>query len=259
MARNLILSPVTGSFDTAAIQGYLEAQPDVFADPQGTGIYVITGLPEAVPNKESARQKDPSRFPRAGYVCVKPDSIHVDQEMADAEELRSILQFLKWMWERFEFSARDDYGQDFTDRVRSEGVEHLYSNSVRSMPAPWANRLIKVGFFQELDHGDDRGPSLKEKRSDTPASDERRIADYLGTGHVLIASSEDVNDWLADDPDITIGPPHILTDGTYAWPADLPYYVRNYHVRLPKHFVLHAARNDFHIPAHVDVASLKLE
>jgi hypothetical protein len=56
-----------------------------------------------------------------------------------------------------------------------------------------------------------------------------------------------------------IGPPHVLTDGAYAWPADLPYYLRNYHVQLPTHFVIHIQRNDFQIPAGVDVASLKLE
>ncbi len=76
----------------------------------------------------------------------------------------------------------------------------------------------------------------------------------------LVRPSSDVaKDWLAEDPEVVIGPPHVLTDGAYVWPADLPHYVRNYHVRLPNHFVIHMRRNDFQVPADVDVASWKLE
>jgi hypothetical protein len=35
----------------------------------------------------------------------------------------------------------------------------------------------------------------------------------------------------------------------------LAYYLRTYHVRLPRAFVIHARNNDYQIPA-VDVASL---
>ncbi len=219
----------------------------------------MSGIPEAVPNKESARLKDPTRFPRAGYITVTSEAITIDQEMADADELRSILEFLRWMRESYELTARDDYGQDFTEQFRTQGVETLYSPLVRNMPVPWADKLIKVGFFQELDHGDISGPSLKTSRSDTSAPDEESISVYLAAGHLYKASSGMAEDWLADDTDVMIGPPHILTDGTYAWPADLSYYLRNYHVRLPKHFLLHIRRNNFQVPANVDIASLKLE
>jgi hypothetical protein len=259
MARNLVLSPIGSRFDISAIEAYLDAQPDIFLDPHGTGIHVVAGAPEAVPNRESARLQDPSRFPRAGYITVTPDSVAVDQEMADEDELRSIMEFLRWLWKQHEFTARDDYGQDFTEQFRTEGVETLYSEKVRRMPAPWAGKLIKVGFFQELDHGDISGPSLKTSRADTPAPDEALIVAYLESGPVLVPSSDTTEDWLADDVDVEIGPPHILTDGTYAWPADLAYYVRKYHVRLPKHFTLHIQRNGFQVPANVDLTSLTLE
>lgn len=259
MARNLVLSPIGSHFDITAIHAYLDAQPDIFIDPHGTGIYVVAGTPEAVPNRESARLQDPSRFPRAGYITVTPDSVAVDQEMADEDELRSIMEFLRWLWKRHEFTARDDYEQDFTEQFRTEGVETLYSEKVRRMLVPWAEKLIKVGFFQELDHGDISGPSLKTSRSDTPAPDEARIVAYLERGHILVPSSDITEDWLADEVDVEIGPPHILTDGTYAWPADLAYYLRKYHVRLPRHFILHIQRNGFQVPANVDLASLRIE
>ncbi len=168
------------------------------------------------------------------------------------------MEFLKWVLNRFECTVRDYYGQDFTEQCRKEGIEWMYSESVRNMPAPWTDKLIKVGFFRELDHGDISSYSLPESRADAPTPDEDRIAAYLDAGHLYIESQAIANDWLADDPDVMIGPPHVLTDGTCAWPADLAYYVRNYHVRLPKAFLVHVARNDFQVPANVNVGTLKL-
>jgi hypothetical protein len=259
MPRNLILFPIKGTFDIADIQGYLDAQPDVFIDPHGTGIYVVCGLPDAVPYHQSARQDDPSRFPYAGLVHLGSDIVRVTQEMADEDELRSTMEFVKWMWSRFECRVRDEYGQDFTEQCRRDGIDSLYPDSVANLPIPWAAKLIKVGFFRELEHGDTSGPSLDESRTDTPSPDEDRIARYLDAGHLYSASEGMVEDWLADDSDLMIGAPHILTDGVYAWPADLPYYVRNYHVRLPRHFVMHIQRNEFQVPGNVNVVSLKME
>jgi hypothetical protein len=179
--------------------------------------------------------------------------------MADAEELRSALEFMQWMWTNFTFTIREDGGADFTEQCRVHGIEFLYPPDVRSMPLPWSGRLIKLGFFRELDHGDSDGPSLEDFRAETPGPDEEPIVRYLEAGRLYSAASGVVTDMLSDESDIDIGPPNILTDGTYAWPADLPYYVRSYHVRLPKHFLLHAARNEFQVPAAVDVASLTLE
>lgn len=259
MTRNLVFSPSRGSFDTGKIKEFLEAQPDVFADPHGTDAFILTGLPEAVWSKQEERLKDATSFPHAGLVFVAPDKVVVNQEMADAEELRSALTFVKWLSDNFELTVRDDYGPDLTDSLLKEGVESLYPEKVRSMPVPWAGRLIKLGFFRELDHGDSDGPSLAQSRAEKPDLDEDRVAAYLAAGHLYIESPGTANDWFADDPDVIIGPPHTLTDGTYAWPADLPYYIRNYHVRLPKPFIFHIRRNNFQVPANVDIATLKLE
>jgi len=258
MASNLFFRPNEGAFDVASIREYLDSQPDAVEDPHGTAYYLVCGIPEAVQDRWEKRKADPSRFPRACLIQVTPNQITLVQESADDDELRSALEFARWMWSHFSFTVHDYYGLDVTDQCR-EGIEPLYPDRVRDTPLAWAGRLIKVGFFRELDHGDIAGPSLSESRSDTPAPEEGRVATYLDAGHLYIESSGTANDWFADDPDVIIGPPHILTDSTYAWPADLPYYVRNYHVRLPKHFVLHAQRNNFQIPANVDIASLRFE
>jgi hypothetical protein len=259
MTRNLVLSPSNGTFDTRKVKAFLEAQPDVFADPHGTEAFIISGLPESVWSKQRERREDSASFPYAALVFVAPDRILVNQEMADAEELRSSLAFVKWMWENFDLTIRDDYGPDLTERSLKEGVESLYPEKVRSMPVPWAGRFIKLGFFRELDHGDSDGPSLEESRGEAAGPDDERIARYLESGHRYIAASGVVTDMLSDDPAVEIGPPHLLTDGTYAWPADLPYYVRKYHVRLPKPFLVHVAGNNFQIPADLDLARVKLE
>jgi hypothetical protein len=259
MTRNLFLTPVQGEFDSLRIRERIESQPDVFLDPHGTGTYVICGIPDAVPHLWRKRRQDPSRFPYACLVRVAPDRVQVEQQMADTEELRSTLEFMRWMWSNFTFTIREDGGGDFTEQCRVHGIEFLYPSDVRSMPLPWGGRLIKLGFFRELDHGESDGPSLDDCRAETPDPDDERIVRYLESGHLYTAAPGVATDVLAADPDVDIGPPHILTDGTYAWPADLPYYVRHYHVRLPRHFVIHIRRNDFQVPVGVDVASLKLE
>jgi hypothetical protein len=258
MTRNLYLTPIEGEFDAVRIRERLEAQPDVFLDPNGTGTYVICGIPDAVPHLWRKRHEDPSRFPYACLLRVAPERVQVDQEMADAEELRSALEFMRWMWSNFTFAIREDGGADFTEECRVHGIEFLYPPDVRSMPLPWDGRLIKVGFFRELDHGESDGPSLEDFRAESPDPDDERIVRYLEAGHLYMTASELVMDVLSADPDVELGPPHILTDGTYAWPADLSHYVRNYHVRLPTHFVKHVQRNDFQIPTKLDVASLKI-
>ena len=259
MVTNLFMSPTGADFDVTAIRSYLDAQPDTFADPHGTDFYIVGGMPEAVQGLWEERKQDATRFPYAVLVEVNPKQVTLVQEFANQYSLRSALEFARWMWSRGNLVVRDHYGRDVTEDARTEGIDALYPGWARNMPIPWAGRLIKVGFFRELDHGDTSGPSLEESRAETPSPNEERVAAYLDAGHLLSASSEVASDRLADDPDIEIGPPHIRTDGTYAWPADLPYYVRNYHVRLPKHFLIHAERNNFQVPAQVDVASLKLE
>jgi hypothetical protein len=45
-----------------------------------------------------------------------------------------------------------------------------------------------------------------------------------------------------------IGSPDIMIDGVYAWPGDLPFYVRRYHVRLRDDFVAHMRANGWTVP-----------
>ena len=259
MTRNLYLTPTKSPFDVDTIRVRLDAQPDVFLDPLGTGTYLLCGIPEAVPARFAERVADPSRFPYLCLLRVAPKQVQVDQEYADTYGLRSAMEFMRWLWNDFEFTIREDGGADYTDLVRREGIEALYPPEVRTMPLPWEDRLIKIGFFRDLDHGDISDFALEDRTADAAAPDEERLANYLASGHLYRESTETARDMLADDPDdAPIGPAHLLTDGRYVWPADLAYYVRRYHVRLPPAFVIHVRKNDFRSPSQIDVDHLTM-
>lgn len=98
--------------------------------------------------------------------------------------------------------------------------------------------LSRVGFFRELPHGDDDGPSLSHAVRDAPDADEHRLLDYLRAGVPYIVSPGAVLDVL--DGSGPVGTGTILTDGVWAWPDDLPHYVERYHVAVPEEFLEHA-------------------
>lgn len=117
--------------------------------------------------------------------------------------------------------------------------------------------LIRVGFFRELRHGQPAGPSLKEAIRPQSQPEEAKIVSYLKGGHVLSASPGLVRDAI-DPAAPIIGSLQILTDGTYAWPSDLAHYVEKRHAQLPPDVVAHMTKNDWRVPAKVDLASLVL-
>jgi hypothetical protein len=120
-------------------------------------------------------------------------------------------------------------------------------------------RLKRLGFFRELEHGDQAGPSLVDLLGNEPREDETKIHDYLNNGLLFIGCPGLVEDVF----DKTVGPigsPSILTDGVWAWPDDLSYYVKKYHILLPVEFTDHARRNSFIIPHEdsVNISDLEL-
>lgn len=117
-------------------------------------------------------------------------------------------------------------------------------------------KLIRVGFFREMKHGEPGDPSLAAARAGAPQPHQDAIAGYLAAGHVYIATPRLAKDVL--DGKTVIGPPSYLTDGTYVWPGDLAYYVRSYNVQLPAAFIEHAFALGFAMPTSVDRSQLQL-
>lgn len=77
---------------------------------------------------------------------------------------------------------------------------------------------------------------------------EEQIIHYLKTAKAWIATSSPGVDDALDPTSRAIAPRQYLTDGRWEWPADLAYYVRRYHVRLPDEFIAHMERNNFEPP-----------
>ena len=92
------------------------------------------------------------------------------------------------------------------------------------------------GFFQELEHGRPNGGSLAANVQLKPELFEDQVLGYLKSGNLLVGSPGIGCDVLSEDGSFS-GPYHILTDGSWAWPQDLAFYVEKYHVKLPKEFV----------------------
>jgi len=121
-------------------------------------------------------------------------------------------------------------------------------------------KLRRYGFFRELDHGDSDGESLSEL-SGTAHYDEatkKRVVEYLASGHLVVGCPGTVVDVLAEGDPTPIGSPDILTDGEWAWPGDLPYYVLHYRVPVPQEMLDTMKKHSWHVPQQIEVTELEL-
>ena len=135
-------------------------------------------------------------------------------------------------------------------------AERVESRTREAQERTGRSKLIRVGFFNELRHGDKAGPSLAEACRTEPHPDEADIVTYLQQAAVLVASPGPVRDVLAPELGY-IGTPSIKTDGRFCWPADLAHYVARYHVVLPDAFLAHGrARRWRHVPFDIGAVSL---
>ena len=95
-----------------------------------------------------------------------------------------------------------------------------------------------AGFFRELGHGDPEGPSLVEARGRVPPEERERLASYLRRGADLAATGQVCSDYFETS---TLLPEAlaIRTDGVWAWPSDLAYYVEKHGAEVPAALVDH--------------------
>ena len=121
--------------------------------------------------------------------------------------------------------------------------------------------LISIGHYKETNHGMGCDISIHEYLQKECPENIEKICAYLESGIPLIVSpgfSEDV-----------INPEHVIpggnsefTDGTWIWPGDLSYYVREYLLKLPDFFLDHIAENNWTVPISdkdIDIESLVID
>lgn len=119
-------------------------------------------------------------------------------------------------------------------------------------------KLNRVGFFRELKHGDKFGMSLKKAVRNISSENEDRIVEYLDNGVVLCVTAGLVSDVL-DESKGVIRNLEILTDGMWAWPSDLSYYVKFYHIEIDINFIEHIKKNEWTMPNKKDIDLSRLE
>lgn len=115
-------------------------------------------------------------------------------------------------------------------------------------------KLKEAGFFREFGHDEPDSPSLNDGVGKLTDGDVQKIITYLYSGVPLIVTPGAANDVLSDDV-ISVGPPHIMTDGVWVWRRDLAYYVENYRVELPETFIEHMKKQRWKI-GEIDTLSL---
>jgi hypothetical protein len=120
-----------------------------------------------------------------------------------------------------------------------------------------ARVLRYVGNFVELGYDDfPDAPSLMTARGKRFRPNKSALIAYLQAGVTLVFAPGFERDVLDERSDA--GSSSIATDGTYAWPRTLAYYVERYDVGLPEHFEEHVARNEWHVPDGIAIGSLRL-
>ena len=92
------------------------------------------------------------------------------------------------------------------------------------------------GYFKEMPHGNSTCPSIKDYIGKEDISLIEKICTYLTSGVAIAVSPGVVHDVIDPDKGVA-GSPTAFTDGTWVWPGDLAYYVKNYRLKLADEFV----------------------
>lgn len=151
------------------------------------------------------------------------------------------------------------YEQDSADTVQTAQISKpscstSTAHQMRGRGMSSKTKVREVGFFREMDFGDDC-PSLAPAIRTAPATDEDKLLRYLRSGLLWAASPGALYDAFSGEP---IGTPSTLTDGTYAWPEVLAHYVARYHLSLPEDFLAHAKKNGWKVPDDIDLSALTI-
>lgn len=112
---------------------------------------------------------------------------------------------------------------------------------------PTKTRPIRVGVFKELGYADDpAAPSLASVRGKRRADHKPEVIAYLLGGRITAFCMGVESDVF--DETKSAGSLHGHTDGAYAWPELLAYYVEHYDIALPEEFEEHMRNNGWQVP-----------
>lgn len=115
-----------------------------------------------------------------------------------------------------------------------------------------------LGRYREFRSPFYSATSIRDDLASVPQPFEERIVSYLEAGHRLIYRMGPPLKDVIQGEEIT-GDGHVLSDGTWVWRDDLAYYVKMYHVRIPKNAVVHMEANNWLPPTFDVVEAIQLE
>lgn len=234
------------TFPLEKIHAHLDALPTVRRDRWDDAVYIVTDDAETLRSVIEAREEDRRRYPRVmSLVRLYDARVDFSVQTRDVVTLRA---FARWLRTAHEVAILNEAFEDITSRC-DDNLDYLFGK-------PSKRRLVPVGFFRELKHGRADGPSLPEAMSDRAKPGESRIAAYLREAPILLHAVGPVTDVFEPNGDY-ICAPSIHTDGVYAWPEDLAYYVERYHVALPAEFLAHMATAKWRAPLDVDTTTIE--
>mgnify|MGYP000503884339 CR=1 FL=1 len=98
--------------------------------------------------------------------------------------------------------------------------------------------MKEFGFFKELNlDAEIEYPSIESAQigSGEPLQSRAKVIKYLENGFGLIATASLVFDPFQKNRKV-ICPFNVRTDGDWCWPSELPYLIKEYHVRIPDEF-----------------------
>lgn len=104
--------------------------------------------------------------------------------------------------------------------------------------------LHRTGYFCEMQHAEGTDPSIKEYLHKLPKNNLENIIHYLQSGILVIMSPGNTVD-IVNPQNGYAGAPSVYTDGKWAWPGDLIYYVKNYQVGLEQDFLDDMEKNNW--------------
>lgn len=100
--------------------------------------------------------------------------------------------------------------------------------------------MIIIGKYNEL--APNMGfPSIKDYLQKEPYKSKDAILKYLRNGHVHMVTASRIVDVISGKTtNIELV---FMDDGKYSWSSSIPYYVEQYHLRLPEEFEKHILNN----------------
>jgi len=115
----------------------------------------------------------------------------------------------------------------------------------------------KVGFFKELPYGEETAESVHAAVGRLSQGDVENVVRYLKSG-VLMIGSPGISTDVVSSSGSKIGPIGVLTDGAWAWPMELAYYVEKYRVSVPHEFLDHMRKVGWKVDA-VNINEVSLD